>query len=76
MVGYLSYLLGHSRGDYMIIPCSRTVTKQHKAFSTAGPLIWNDFPLELRSLSRTMCLAFYGLLKSFLFARAWAGSAS
>ena len=32
-----------SRGDY-------TATKQNRAFSAAGPSIWNGLPLELRSL--------------------------
>jgi len=36
-------------GDYLI-PRSYTATKQNMDFSTAGPSIWNGFPLELRFL--------------------------
>lgn len=64
-----------SRGDYLI-PRSYTATKQNRAFSAAGPSIWNGLPFELRSLPRDFSSSFYSLLKTFLFARAWAGSAS
>ena len=64
-----------SRGDYLI-PRSYTATKQNRAFSAAGLSIWNGLPLELRSLPRDFSSSFYSLLKTFLFARAWAGSAS
>ena len=61
---------------YLIIPRSYTAIKQNRAFSAAGPYIWNGLPFELRSLSRDFSSSFYSLLKTFLFARAWAGSAS
>src|SRR6218665_1883234 len=64
-----------SRGDYLI-PRFYTATKQNRAFSAAGPSIWNGLPLELRSLPRDFSSSFYSLLKIFLFARAWTGSAS
>src|SRR6218665_2502248 len=64
-----------SRGDYLI-PRSYTAIKQNRAFSVAGPTIWNDLPFELRSVPRDFSSSFYSLLKTFLFARAWAGSAS
>src|SRR6218665_7605 len=64
-----------SRGDYLI-PRSYTAIKQNRAFSAAGPSIWNGLPFELRSLPRDFSSSFYSLLKTFLFARAWAGSAS
>jgi len=63
------------RGDYLI-PRSYTAIKQNRAFSVAGPTIWNDLPFELRSLPRDFSSSFYSLLKTFLFAQAWAGSAS
>src|SRR6218665_3617175 len=53
-----------------------TTTKQNRAFSAAGPSIWNGVPFALRSLARDFSSSFYSLLKTFLFARAWAGSAS
>src|SRR6218665_3168113 len=64
-----------SLGDYLI-PRSYTPTKQNRAFSMARPSIWNGLPLELRSLPRDFSSSFYSLHKTFLFARAWAGSAS
>jgi len=33
----------------ILIPRSYTATKQNRAFSAAGPSIWNGLPLELRS---------------------------
>src|SRR6218665_1246711 len=41
-----------SRGDYLI-PHSFTAIKQNRAFSAAGPSIWNGLPFELRSLPRS-----------------------
>src|SRR6218665_582671 len=64
-----------SRGDYLI-PRSYTATKQNRAFSAAGPSIWNGLPLELCSLPHDFSSSFYSLLNTFLFAQAWAGSAS
>src|SRR6218665_422741 len=63
-----------SRGDYLI-PRSYTAAKQNRAFSAAGPSIWNGLPLKLRSLPRDSLSSLYSLLKTLLFARAWAGSA-
>src|SRR6218665_631706 len=66
-------LRSSSRGDYLI-PRSYTVTKQNRSFSAAGPSTWNGLPLELRSLPCDFSRSFYSLLKTFLFAQAWAGS--
>src|SRR6218665_799826 len=49
-----------SRGDYLI-PRSYTTTKQYRAFSAAGPSIWNGLPFELRSLPRGFSSSFYSL---------------
>jgi|SRR6218665_981898 len=38
--------------------------------------IWNSLPTEIRSLPRDLSSSFYKLFKNFIFARAWAGSAS
>src|SRR6218665_1086207 len=38
--------------------------------------VWNGLPFKLRSLSRHFSISFYSLLKTYPFARAWAGSAS
>src|SRR6218665_3257768 len=64
-----------SRGDF-VVPHARTAIKQHKAFSFVGPSFWNSLPSEIRSLPRDLSSSFYKLLKTFIFARAWAGSAS
>ena len=46
-----------SRGDYLI-PRSYTATKQNRAFSAAGPSIWNGLPFELRSLPHDFSSSF------------------
>src|SRR6218665_3807685 len=64
-----------SRGDF-VVPHARTAIKQHRAFAIVGPSLWNSLPPEIRSLPRDLSSSFYKLLKTFIFARAWAGSAS
>src|SRR6218665_432583 len=64
-----------SRGD-SLIPRSYTAIKQNRAFSVAGPSIWDGLPFELHSLPRDFSSSFFSLRKTFLFARAWAGCAS
>src|SRR6218665_2343960 len=64
-----------SRGDF-VVPHARTAIKQHRAFSIVGPSVWNSLPSEIRSLPRDLSSSFYKLLKTFIFARVWAGSAS
>ena len=56
--------------------CARTATRQNRAFSIVGPSVWNGLPSDLRSLPRDVSSSFYKLLKTLLFGRAWAGSAS
>ena len=64
-----------SRGDFMV-PHARSATRQRRAFSIVGPSLWNSLPSDLRSLPRDLSASFYKLLKTFLFDRAWVGSAS
>src|SRR6218665_1923831 len=64
-----------SKGGFLV-PRARTATRQKRAFSIVGPSVWNDLPSELRSLRRDLSSSFYKLLKTLLFGRAWAGSAS
>ena len=64
-----------SRGDFEV-PHIRTAIKQLRAFSIVGPSTWNSLPSEIRSLPRDLSSSFYKLLKTFIFAEAWAGSAS
>src|SRR6218665_325122 len=64
-----------SRGDF-VVPHARTAIKQHTAFSIVGPSVWNSLPSEIRSFPRDLSSSFYKLLKTLIFARAWAGSAS
>src|SRR6218665_1386392 len=69
---FLSYLRPVRVGDRFARPlvatiCSYTVTKQNRAFSAAGPSIWNGLSLELRSLPRYLSSLFYSLLKTFIF---------
>src|SRR6218665_2480401 len=64
-----------SKGDF-VVPRARTATIQKRAFSIVGPFVWNGLPSDLRSLQRDLYSSFYKLLKTLLFARAWAESAS
>src|SRR6218665_3331159 len=64
-----------SKGDF-VVPRARTATRQKRAFSNVGPSVWNGLRSELRSLPRELSSSFYKLLKTLLFGRAWAGSAS
>src|SRR6218665_1715931 len=64
-----------TKGDFLV-PHARTATRQKRAFSIVGPSVWNDLPSELRSLPHDLSSSFYKLLKTLLFGRAWAGSAS
>src|SRR6218665_428509 len=67
--------LSASRGDF-VVPHARTAIKQHRTFSIVGPSLWNSLPPEIRSLPWDLSSSFYKLLKTFIFARAWAGSTS
>src|SRR6218665_2562812 len=58
-----------SKGDFLV-PCAHTATRHKRAFSIVGPSVWNG------SLPRDLSSSFYKLLKTLLFGRAWAGSAS
>jgi len=65
------WLLRSASRGYYLIPRSYTTNKENRAFSTAGPSIWNGIPFELRSLPRNFSSSFYILL----FAWTWTGSA-
>src|SRR6218665_2767933 len=64
-----------SKGDFLV-PSARTATRQKRAFSIVGPSVWNGLPSALRSLPRDLSSSFYKLLKTLLYGRACAGSAS
>src|SRR6218665_742319 len=64
-----------TKGDFLV-PRARTATRQKRALPIVGPSVWNDLPSELRSLPHDLSSSFYKLLKTLLFGRAWAGSAS
>ena len=64
-----------TKGDFLVLR-ARTATRQKRAFSIVGPSVWNDLPSELRSLPQNLSSSVYKLLKTLLFGRAWAGSAS
>src|SRR6218665_1573098 len=64
-----------SSGDF-VVPHARIPIKQHRAFLIVCPSVWNSLPSEIRSPPRDLSSSFYKILKTFIFARAWAGSAS
>ena len=59
----------------LLVPRARTALRQHRAFSVAGPMVWNGLPLTLRLTPRVHLDAFYSSLKTILFSRGWVGSA-
>jgi hypothetical protein len=59
----------------LLVPRARLAARQRRAFSIAGPSIWNDLPSELRLLPLTNQTGFFKSLKFFFFCRGWTGSA-
>src|SRR5688572_22777735 len=49
------------------VPFARTYTSQRGAFSVVDPSTWNDLPLTLLSLPRTLSQAFLCQLRMVLF---------
>jgi len=56
-----------------IICSPRVITRQHRAFSVARPATWNRLPAALCPIHST---SFFSTLKTVLFVRGWAESAS
>ena len=61
--------------EQLLVPRARLAARQRRAFSIAGPSIWNDLPSELRLLPLTNQTGFFKSLKSFFFCCGWTGSA-
>jgi len=55
---------------------SRTATRLRHAFSVAGPATWNGLPVTLRQILVDRSISFLSALKTVMFDRGWAGSAS
>ena len=51
--------------EYLVVPRSRLKTYGHRAFSIAGPKLWNDLPLEIRKCASVA--TFKKSLKTFFF---------
>ena len=60
----------------LLVPRSRTTTKQRRSFSVAGPVTWNGLPAVLRLVPRGHTTMFLTKLKTVLFGLGWTGSAS
>ena len=60
----------------LLVSRTRTVNRQRCAFSVAGPTAWNGLPVALRLMPVTHSALFLSSLKTTLFDRGWAGSAS
>src|SRR6218665_1379349 len=69
-------VLGCAARGELLVPRAHLDTMQRRAFSVVGPSEWNDLPVELHSLLMACPSKFYISLKSFLFDREWARSAS
>src|SRR6218665_1956193 len=59
----------------LLVPRTRTVIRQRRAFSVAGPTAWNGLPVALRLTPVAHLALFLCSLKTTLFDRGWAGSA-
>ena len=59
----------------LLAPRARTVIRQRRAFSVAGPMTWNGLPVTLRQIPAGHSVSFFSALKTVLFDRGWAGSA-
>ena len=59
----------------LLVSCTRTVIRQRRAFSVAGPTAWNGLPVALRLKPVVNSALFLSGLKTTLFDRGWAGSA-
>ena len=55
--------------EYLAVPRSRLKTYGDRAFSIAGPKLWNDLPLEIRKCA--IVATFKKSLKTFLFKLAY-----
>ena len=55
--------------EYLVVPRSRLKTYGDRAFSIAGPKLWNDLPLEIRKCASVA--TFKQSLKTFLFKLAY-----
>src|SRR6218665_333540 len=79
-MGALSDIIGHENQSQHFTDrfLRGRIFKPHRAFSVhmVGPLVWNGLPLALRSLPMVFSKKFLQQLKTTLFVRAWAGSAS
>ena len=58
----------------LVLQFARIAFMQNRAFSVAGPRVWNNLPQEL--FPRLCTDIFLGHLKTYLFVRTGVGSAS
>ena len=56
----------------LLVPRTRTVIRQRRAFSVASPTAWNGLPVALTPVAHSAL--FLSGLKTTLFDRGWAGS--
>ena len=71
---YLQELLHHyvptqslrsSQSNLLVVPMSKSRTYHDRAFSIAGPKVWNSLPAEIKDIDSTA--SFKAQLKTFLF---------
>jgi len=58
----------------LLVLRTRTVIRQRRAFSVAGPTAWNGLSVALRLTPGTHSGPFLSSLTTTLFDRGWAGS--
>src|SRR6218665_205164 len=70
----LSNLTSSAQAE-LLVPRTRTVIRQRRAFSVAGQTAWNGLPVALRLTPEAHSALFLSGLRTTLFDRGWAGSA-
>src|SRR6218665_2374340 len=68
--------LRSSAREKLLVPWARSVLERRRAFSVIDLSTWNELLFTLRLLPRNNVSSVYKILKSFLFHRSWAESAS
>jgi hypothetical protein len=64
-----TYRLRSSGQKLLVVPRTTRKTFGDRAFSKAGPVVWNSLPLNIRETSNVS--TFKKLLKTFLFTKAF-----
>src|SRR6218665_999170 len=54
-----------AQGGVLVVTFARTAAMQNRAFSVAGPMVWNDLPQELHLFPRLWYFMYRYISRSF-----------